>query len=100
MRAGLASLALGVTEIIRQPFALDEHAYTSSVLVILALMALQLAAALIFALVVFFWALRGHYSAQRHLAVRNAWLYWVYLAVAWVVVLATLYAAPPMLASA
>jgi cytochrome c oxidase subunit I+III len=97
--AGLASLALVVMEITRQPFSLDEHAYTSSVLVILGLMALKTTAALVFALVVLVWAVLGYYTAQRYLAVRNASLYWLYLAAAWIVVLAAIYASPYMFRS-
>jgi cytochrome c oxidase subunit I+III len=94
---GLASLALAVVEVTRQPFALSDSAYTSAVLVILGLMALQIATALIFALVVLVWALLGYYSAGRYLAVRHASLYWIYIAAAWLVVLAAVYASPYLL---
>jgi heme/copper-type cytochrome/quinol oxidase subunit 3 len=91
---GLASLAALVFEMIRQPFGLGTHAYASAFLVILGVQAVQMAAAALFLLAALFWAWRGYYDERRHLAVRHAWLYWLYIAAAWLVLLATLYLAP------
>jgi cytochrome c oxidase subunit I+III len=91
---GLAALALAVVEIMQQPFGLSDSAYASSVLVILGLMALQTAVAVIFALIVFFWAWRGYYTEGRYLAVRNVSLYWIYVAAAWLVTLLAIYGSP------
>jgi cytochrome c oxidase subunit I+III len=91
---GLASLAATILEMRQQDFAFDTNAYASAFLVILGAQALQIAAAAIFTLLVLFWAWRGYYNPARHLAVRNAALYWYYIVASWAVLLATLYLSP------
>ncbi len=88
---GVAVQALEVTGVV---FDSQTHAY-GSIFHVMGWFCLMVAVAgIVMALMTLYWAVRGRYTARRHVPVANVALYWAALAVIWVIGFATLYLTP------
>jgi heme/copper-type cytochrome/quinol oxidase subunit 3 len=97
----LVTLALGVVflavqgvEYSRETFGPRSHAYGSMFYTITGFHGAHVAVGLLMNVVVQVRAWLGHFSAERHLAVTNAALYWHFVDAVWLAVFATFYIAP------
>lgn len=102
LRAGLLiTLLLGVTFLViqsieyhHQRFTPATNAYGSLFFTITGFHGAHVAVGLLMNIVVQVRAWLGHFSAERHLAVTNAGLYWHFVDVVWIVVFVSLYLSP------
>jgi heme/copper-type cytochrome/quinol oxidase subunit 3 len=76
----------------------DENAYGSIFYAITSLHFAHVVLGLALLLFVFARALAGHFSSQRHVAVKNATLYWHFVDLVWIFVVAVVYLSPQLYA--
>ena len=91
---GAAFLAVQGVEYSRETFTPRSHAYGSLFYAITGLHGAHVLVGLLMNVVVQARAWLGHFSAERHLAVSNAALYWHFVDAVWLAVFASLYLAP------
>lgn len=91
---GAVFLVIQAIEYSHKHFALQTNAYSGLFFTITGLHGAHVFAGLLFNLVVQIWAWRGWYTAERHLAVTNAAMYWHFVDAVWLVVFFTLYVTP------
>ena len=102
LRAGmLITVILGVIFLVIQgieyshkTFAFGANAYTGLFFTITGLHGAHVLVGVIISLIVQVWAWRGWFSAERHLAVTNAAMYWHFVDGVWLVVFFSLYLTP------
>jgi heme/copper-type cytochrome/quinol oxidase subunit 3 len=102
LRAGLfLAFALGVVFAIvqgvewsHQTFAAQSDVFGSLFFTITGFHGAHVIVGLLFNLAVQIWAWRGTFTAERHLAVTNAGLYWHFVDIVWLFVFTTIYLLP------
>ena len=102
LRAGLfLTFALGVAfatiqaiEWHNQPFTAQSDAFGSLFFTITGFHGAHVIVGLLLNLAVQIWAWRGTFTAERHLAVTNAGLYWHFVDIVWLFVFTTIYILP------
>jgi len=97
----VATLALGLTfvsiqavEYSRESFRLSTNAYSSVFYTVTGLHGAHVLVGLLMVAVTLIRTLKGHFSAERHLAVTNTAMYWHFVDAVWLVVFVSLYASP------
>jgi len=94
----LLALALGMAGLIlelgRLPFDSKLHAYGSIFYTLAGFVAVVAFAALVMGALTLYWALKGEYSARRHVPVLNVTRFFTATAVIWVINFAVLYLTP------
>jgi heme/copper-type cytochrome/quinol oxidase subunit 3 len=97
----LATLVLGVVflsiqgvEYAHKPFRLSTDAYSSVFYTITGLHGTHVFVGLLMVAVTLVRTLRGHFSAERHLAVTTTAMYWHFVDAVWLVVFTSLYVSP------
>lgn len=88
---GLIFLAIQLFEYSRSEFAPQRNGYSSLFFTITGIHGLHVLVALLMNLVIQLLAYRGHFTATRFLAVENVALYWHFVDVVWLVIVASLY---------
>jgi heme/copper-type cytochrome/quinol oxidase subunit 3 len=104
LRAGLGlTLVLGIVfacvqriEWAHLPFSPETHSYGSLFYTITGFHGAHVIVGLLMIAVVLLRAMLGHFSAQRHLAVRLTAIYWHFVDIVWLFVFTTLYLTPRM----
>jgi heme/copper-type cytochrome/quinol oxidase subunit 3 len=91
---GLAFAAIQALEWTEQPFTAQSHAFGSLFYTITGFHGAHVIVGLLLNLVVQIWAWRGIFTADRHLAVTNAGMYWHFVDIVWLFVFTTLYLSP------
>lgn len=91
---GLVFLVIQGIEYSRKGFALQANAYSSLFFTITGFHGAHVFVGLLFNIVVQIRAWLGHFTANRHLAVTNAAMYWHFVDVVWLVVFTSLYLVP------
>jgi heme/copper-type cytochrome/quinol oxidase subunit 3 len=91
---GAVFLAIQGVEYSRETFGPRSHAYGSMFYTITGFHGAHVAVGLLMNVVVQVRAWLGHFSAERHLAVTNAAMYWHFVDAVWLAVFATFYIAP------
>jgi heme/copper-type cytochrome/quinol oxidase subunit 3 len=91
---GIIFLSIQGIEYSKKEFALQTNAYSGLFFTITGLHGAHVFVGLLFNLVVQIWAWRGWFTAERHLAVTNAAMYWHFVDAVWLVVFFTLYITP------
>jgi heme/copper-type cytochrome/quinol oxidase subunit 3 len=91
---GTVFLAIQLIEYSHKPFALQTNAYSGLFFTITGFHGAHVFVGLLLNIVVQIWAWRGWFTAERHLAVTNAALYWHFVDGVWLVVLFSLYITP------
>jgi heme/copper-type cytochrome/quinol oxidase subunit 3 len=91
---GAVFLAIQGIEYSKKDFALQSNAYGSLFFTITGFHGAHVFVGLLFNIVVQLRAWLGHFTAERHLAVTNAAMYWHFVDAVWLVVFASLYLAP------
>jgi cytochrome c oxidase subunit I+III len=91
---GAAALALVLYEFGQFEFDWSVNAYASIFYTLGGFLITQLAAGLVMAILVQYWAWRGEYSARHCVAVGNLAWYWYALLAGWIIGFATLYFGP------
>lgn len=91
---GIIFLSIQGVEYSKKEFALQTNAYSGLFFTITGLHGAHVFVGVLFNLVVQIWAWRGWFTAERHLAVTNAALYWHFVDAVWLVVFFTLYITP------
>jgi heme/copper-type cytochrome/quinol oxidase subunit 3 len=91
---GIIFLVIQGIEYSKKDFALQSNAYGSLFFTITGFHGAHVFVGLLFNVVVQLRAWLGHFSAERHLAVTNAALYWHFVDVVWLVVFTSLYLVP------
>jgi heme/copper-type cytochrome/quinol oxidase subunit 3 len=91
---GAAFLLIQGIEYSRKDFALQSNAYGSLFFTITGFHGAHVFVGLLFNIVVQLRAWMGHFTAERHLAVSNAAMYWHFVDAVWLVVFASLYLTP------
>ena len=91
---GIAFLVVQGIEYSRKDFALQSNAYGSLFFTITGFHGAHVLVGLLVNVVVQLRAWLGHFTAERHLAVTNAALYWHFVDVVWLVVFTSLYLVP------
>jgi heme/copper-type cytochrome/quinol oxidase subunit 3 len=91
---GIVFLSIQGIEYSRKQFALQTNAYSGLFFTITGLHGAHVFVGLLLNVVVQIWAWRGWFTAERHLAVTNAAMYWHFVDAVWVVVFFTLYVTP------
>jgi heme/copper-type cytochrome/quinol oxidase subunit 3 len=97
----MVTLILGVIFLIleskdwsSQPFGPQSDAFGSLFYTVTGFHGAHVIVGLLLNIVVQMWALRGDFSADRHLAVTNAGLYWHFVDIVWLFVFTTFYLTP------
>ncbi len=93
----LAFLAMQAREYSDKSFALDDSVYSSAFFTITGMHGLHVTAAIVVGLVVTVRAFLGHFSERHHDAIRIVSLYWHFVDVVWLFILASLYISPHLL---
>jgi heme/copper-type cytochrome/quinol oxidase subunit 3 len=91
---GVVFLVIQGIEYSHQRFTPATDAYGSLFFTITGFHGAHVAVGLLMNVVVQIWAWRGHFTADRHLAVSAAALYWHFVDVVWLFVFASLYITP------
>ena len=91
---GAVFLTIQVREWASLPFSPRTDAYGSLWFTIAGFHAAHVAVGLVMLAVVLLRALRGHFTARRHLAVTNTGWYWHFVDVVWLFVFTSLYLSP------
>lgn len=91
MLLGLAFLALVVGDLALGGSSPQVHAYSALVATFAAWQAFHVLAALVMAGVLLLRAILGHFSVDRHTAVRNVALYWHFVVAMWAVAVAAVH---------
>lgn len=91
---GVVFLAIQGIEYSRKDFTLQSNAYGSLFFTITGFHGAHVFVGLLFNIVVQLRAWLGHFTAERHLAVTNAAMYWHFVDAVWLVVFVSLYLAP------
>jgi cytochrome c oxidase subunit I+III len=91
---GIAFLIVQAIEYSKKDFALQTNAYSSLFFTITGFHGAHVFVGLLFNVVVQLRAWLRHFTAERHLAVTNAALYWHFVDVVWLVVFTSLYLVP------
>jgi heme/copper-type cytochrome/quinol oxidase subunit 3 len=91
---GAAFLVIQGIEYSKKDFALQSNAYGSLFFTITGFHGAHVFVGLLFNVVVQIRAWLGHFTAERHLAVTNASMYWHFVDAVWLVVFTTLYLVP------
>ncbi|MCB8984608.1 MAG: heme-copper oxidase subunit III [Ardenticatenaceae bacterium] len=87
-------LALQIYEYGRSEFSPQTNVYGSLFFTITGIHGLHVLVMILISSVVLVRALLGHFTAERHLAVENAVLYWHFVDVVWLFILASVYLSP------
>jgi heme/copper-type cytochrome/quinol oxidase subunit 3 len=91
---GVVFLLLQATEFRRSAFGPTVSAYHSIFFTTTGFHGVHVAMGLLMNLYIQLRAWRGHFTAQRHLAVQNVALYWHFVDAVWIVILTSLYLSP------
>ena len=91
---GIAFLVVQGIEYSKKDFALQSNAYGSLFFTITGFHGAHVFVGLLFNVVVQLRAWLGHFTAERHLAVTNAAMYWHFVDIVWLVVFTSLYLVP------
>jgi heme/copper-type cytochrome/quinol oxidase subunit 3 len=91
---GAAFLLIQGIEYSKKDFALQSNAYGSLFFTITGFHGAHVFVGLLFNIVVQLRAWLGHFTAERHLAVTNAAMYWHFVDAVWLVVFVSLYLTP------
>ena len=91
---GIIFLVIQGIEYSHKQFALQTDAYSGLFFTITGLHGMHVFVGLLMNIVVQIWAWRGWFTAERHLAVTNAAMYWHFVDAVWLVVFFTLYITP------
>jgi len=91
---GIVFLSIQGIEYAHKPFRLSTDAYSSVFYTITGLHGTHVFVGLLMVAVTLVRALRGHFSASRHLAVSNTAMYWHFVDAVWLVVFTSLYVSP------
>ena len=94
---GAVFLAVQGVEYSRKEFTPQSNAYGSLFFTITGFHGAHVFVGLLFNAVVQLRAWLGHFTAERHLAVSNAAMYWHFVDAVWLVVFASLYVAPHLI---
>ena len=94
---GAVFLAVQGVEYSRKEFTPQSNAYGSLFFTITGFHGAHVFVGLLFNAVVQLRAWLGHFTAERHLAVSNAAMYWHFVDAVWLVVFASLYVAPQLI---
>lgn len=90
-------LGLQISEFTRETFSPRTNQYGSLFFTITGLHGIHVAMALLMVVWLLLRAARGHFSAERHLAVQTIGLYWHFVGVVWIVIFTSLYIVPHFL---
>lgn len=91
---GAAFLVIQGVEYSHKSFTPETNAYGSAFFTITGFHGLHVFVGLLMNVVVQIWAWGGHFSAERHMAVSNASLYWHFVDAVWIAVFTSLYLVP------
>ena len=91
---GIVFLALQLVEYSRKSFGPTSDASGSLFYTITGFHGAHVAVGLVMLTVILIRSVRGHFSAERHLAVTNAAMYWHFVDVVWLAVFTSLYVIP------
>lgn len=91
---GIIFLVLQGIEYSNKKFAFQTDAYSGLFFTITGLHGAHVFVGLVINVVVQVWAWRGWFTADRHLAVTNAAMYWHFVDAVWIVVFVSLYITP------
>ena len=91
---GATFLAIQGVEYSRKPFTPQSHAYGSLFYTITGFHGAHVFVGLLMSAVVQLRAWRGHFTAERHLAVTNVAMYWHFVDAVWIAVFLSLYVSP------
>jgi heme/copper-type cytochrome/quinol oxidase subunit 3 len=91
---GIVFLSIQGVEYAHKPFHLSTSAYSSVFYTITGLHGTHVLVGLMMVAVTLVRTLRGHFSANRHLAVTNTAMYWHFADAVWLVVFTSLYVSP------
>lgn len=92
-----AFLVLQAYEYMHTEFALADNVYSSAFYTITGLHGIHVAIAVLMGLVMVVRAFLGHFTVRNHHALRNVSLYWHFVDIVWLFILASLYLSPHVL---
>lgn len=91
---GILFLILQGVEYMRAEFSLRSNVYGSLFFTITGIHGLHVLAAVVMVIVLIVWASMGFFSSRRYQAVENVVLYWHFVDVVWIAIMASLYLSP------